>query len=275
MSRIWLPLTTLQLHITHGLQLPSFTALRHTHSHPPLHQSHSCHQSLINPDCFTTPAPHSHTHTHISSTLPCTHREVLFCPGWHSEPFPCILFPCVYLDCLYTLTVCCLPFDPACLSISSLSATCPDLCIAPVADSALPTWHLLLPLTLACLTLPCCSLKLHLDLNATDSSCYSLPHPVCSLSALDFSLSWIIPLPCCFGLCLHLACTISCLWIPRLPHPLDYVCRRLTHACLWITLSSCLCYTCCCSSRPMPVLWPRLWIKLCRWICTSLISFVL
>ncbi len=36
----------------------------HTHSHPPLHQSHSCHQSLINPDCFTTPAPHSHTHTH-------------------------------------------------------------------------------------------------------------------------------------------------------------------------------------------------------------------
>ncbi len=62
LSRIWLPLTTLQLHITHGLQLPSFTALQHTHSHPTLHQSHSCHQSLINPDCFTTPAPHSHTH---------------------------------------------------------------------------------------------------------------------------------------------------------------------------------------------------------------------
>ncbi len=59
-SRIWLPLTTLQLHITHGLQLPSFSAL--THSHPPLHQSHSCHQPLINPDCFTTPASHSHTH---------------------------------------------------------------------------------------------------------------------------------------------------------------------------------------------------------------------
>ncbi len=52
--------TTLQLHITYGLHLPSFTAL--THSHPPLHQSHSCHQSLINPDCLTTPAPHSHTH---------------------------------------------------------------------------------------------------------------------------------------------------------------------------------------------------------------------
>ncbi len=52
--------TTLQLHITYGLHFPSFTAL--THSHPPLHQSHSCHQSLINPDCFTTPASHSHTH---------------------------------------------------------------------------------------------------------------------------------------------------------------------------------------------------------------------
>ncbi len=52
--------TTLQLHITYGLHLPSFTAL--THSHPPLHQSHSCHQSLICPHCLTTPAPHSHTH---------------------------------------------------------------------------------------------------------------------------------------------------------------------------------------------------------------------
>ncbi len=62
LSRIWLPLTTLQLHITHGLQLPSFTALQHTHSHPPLHQSHSCHQSLISLDCLATPAPHSLTH---------------------------------------------------------------------------------------------------------------------------------------------------------------------------------------------------------------------
>ncbi len=36
---------SLQLHITHGLHLPSSTA--HTHSRPPLHQSHSCHHSLI------------------------------------------------------------------------------------------------------------------------------------------------------------------------------------------------------------------------------------
>ncbi len=69
--------TTLQLHITHGLHLPSFTAL--THFHPPLHQSHSCHQSLINPDCLTTPAPHSHTHTY-KQHIPCKHCKVLFLP---------------------------------------------------------------------------------------------------------------------------------------------------------------------------------------------------
>ncbi len=65
----------------------------------------------------------SFTHTHISSTLPYTRCEVLFCPGWHSERFPCILFPCVYLDCLYTLTVCCLPFW-LCLPFDSLSVCC-------------------------------------------------------------------------------------------------------------------------------------------------------
>ncbi len=51
---------SLKLHITHGLHFPSCTAL--THSRPPLHQSHSCHHSLINSDCLTTPAPHSLTH---------------------------------------------------------------------------------------------------------------------------------------------------------------------------------------------------------------------
>ncbi len=51
---------SLQLHITHGLHLPSCTA--HTHSRPPLHQSHSCHHSLISLDCLTSPAPHSLTH---------------------------------------------------------------------------------------------------------------------------------------------------------------------------------------------------------------------
>ncbi len=54
----------------------------------------------------------SFTHPHISSTLPYTRCEVLFCPVWHSERFPCILLPCVYLDCLTTLIICCLPSWP-------------------------------------------------------------------------------------------------------------------------------------------------------------------
>ncbi len=85
--------TTLQLHITYGLHLPSCTAL--THSHPPFHQSHSCHQSLISLDCLTTPAPHSHTH--LSSTLTCTHREVLFLPrlAFLSVIHPAICYLCV------------------------------------------------------------------------------------------------------------------------------------------------------------------------------------
>ncbi len=43
----------------------------------------------------------SFTHPHRSSTHPYIRCKVLFCPGWHSERFPCILLPCVYLDCLY------------------------------------------------------------------------------------------------------------------------------------------------------------------------------
>jgi len=81
-----------------------------------------------------------------------------------SEHFPWVCFP-VFTWTAYTiLTVCCLPFDPACRLISSLSAACPDLCIAPVADSALPSLHLLLSLNLACLTSSCLPIKLHLDL---------------------------------------------------------------------------------------------------------------
>ncbi len=84
LSRIWLPLTTLQLHITYGLHLPSCTAL--THSHPPLHQSHNCHQSLINPDCFTT--PHSHTHTYKQHTSMHTLQSLVLAPADISERLP-------------------------------------------------------------------------------------------------------------------------------------------------------------------------------------------
>ncbi len=51
----------------------------------------------------------SFTHPHISSTLPYTRCKVLFCTGWHSESFPCILFPWTayilwpFAACLLTL----------------------------------------------------------------------------------------------------------------------------------------------------------------------------
>ncbi len=101
LSRIWLPLTTLQLHITHGLQLPSFTALRHTHIHHCTNYT-----AVTNLPWLSCHTCTSFTHPHISSTLPYTRCEVLFCTGWHSERFPCF-----HLDCLFTLTICCLPLD--------------------------------------------------------------------------------------------------------------------------------------------------------------------
>ncbi len=120
----YISFTTLQLHITYGLHLPSFTAL--THSHPPLHQSHSCHQSLVSTDCLTTPAPHSHTHTHIyiSSTLPCTHRKVLFLPRltflsvYHSL---WLLLLCLTPDCpTLELWTCACDLDPCLVLFTSL-----------------------------------------------------------------------------------------------------------------------------------------------------------
>ncbi len=118
---------SLQLHITHGLHLPSCTA--HTHSRPPLHQSHSCHHSLINPDCLTTPAPHSLTHIKAAhkhspsakSCFPLANILSVSLVFW----FPVFTWT-AYL--LWPFAAC--PFDPACLLISSLSAACPDLALS-------------------------------------------------------------------------------------------------------------------------------------------------
>ncbi len=125
---------SLQLHITHGLHLPSCTAP--THSITPITQlSPFTHQPWLFHHTCT-----SFTHTHISSSLPCTHREVLFCPGWHSERFPCFLIPCVYLDCLFTLTVCCLPFWP-CLPVDIFSVCCLLPALTFALSLILPSLH--------------------------------------------------------------------------------------------------------------------------------------
>ncbi len=86
LSRIWLPLTTLQLHITHGLQLPSFTALRHTHSHPPLHRSHSCHSHSL--DLIVSRHLHLiHTLTFKQHTSLHSPRSLVLAPADISERY--------------------------------------------------------------------------------------------------------------------------------------------------------------------------------------------
>ncbi len=101
LSRIWLPFhhiscTTLQLHITHGLHFPSTIAPNHT--------------AVTNHSFALIVSPHLHLiHTHtISSTLPCTHCEVLFSPVWHFQAvslclpgLPIRLWP--FAVCLLTL----------------------------------------------------------------------------------------------------------------------------------------------------------------------------
>ncbi len=130
---------SLKLHITHGLHLPSCTAL--THSRPPLHLSHSCHHSLINPDCLTTPAPHSLTHIkaahkHSPSAKSC----------FAMQPFLSVSSvydsPCMTWTVYWTLNLCRLPT----LIRSALFTGYPE-CLPPApilslnsdSDSALPT----------------------------------------------------------------------------------------------------------------------------------------
>ncbi len=133
--------TTLQLHITYGLHLPSFTAL--THSHPPLHQSHSCPQSLINPDCF----PHtciSFSHTHLSSTLPFNIAKSLFLPRL---TFLSVLpFPLIATSVVWPRTA--LPWNSEPVLVTSTPAWyCLRLCSASdipvIARWPLPVWFCL------------------------------------------------------------------------------------------------------------------------------------
>ncbi len=148
-----------------------------THTFPStLHQSHSCHQSLINPDCLATPAPHSHTHTHISSTLPCKHCEVLFLPrltflsGFH----PAICYRCVWPRTAW-------PWNSEPVPVTPTSAwyclrLCPASDIPVFARWPLPVWFCLL------------NILLHMDPHAFDQS-LQLCFPVCRFKCSG-SLVW-------------------------------------------------------------------------------------
>ncbi len=115
--------------------------LRHTHSHPPLHQSHSCYQSLINPDCLTTPAPHSHTHIYKQHTSLHSPQSLVLAPADISEHYPS-----------YRLLSLCL--TPDCPTLELWTCACdPDFCL--VLFTSLPClWYsCFCPLTFACLIL--------------------------------------------------------------------------------------------------------------------------
>ncbi len=144
--------TTLQLHITHGLHFPSTIA--------PITQL----SPITNLPWLSHLTWTSFTHTHISSTLPCTHCEVLFSPVWHFQAVSLSVFPCVYLDCLYDSDRLlpafwpCLPFDilSVCRLPRPLHCPCCWFCLAfvtPITVSEPCLFDLLLFL-----------IKLHLDL---------------------------------------------------------------------------------------------------------------
>ncbi len=131
-------------------------------THIPIHHCTN-HTAVTNHSLTLIVSPHlhlihTHTHIYISSTLPCTHREVLFSPVWHFRAVSPSVFPCCYLDCSHDSD----HLLPALWY--PLSAACPDHCIAPVDDSALPLCHLFSLLDSACLTSSCLSIKLQLDL---------------------------------------------------------------------------------------------------------------
>ncbi len=143
-----LPLT----HCTSPMDYISHHAL---HSHIPVHHYtiHSLvlivspHLHLIHSHTFKQ---HSHMHSLRSLVLPWLTFWAfpLFSPGLTIYFWP-------FAACILTLPA----FKyPLCLPPA------PDLCIGPVVDSALPSLLLLLPLTIACLTTSCLSIKLQLDL---------------------------------------------------------------------------------------------------------------
>ncbi len=155
---------SLQLHITHGLHLPSCTAL--THFHPPLHQSHSCHHSLISLDCLTTPAPRSHTHLHIKQHSHMHSPQSLVLPRLTFWAFP--LYS-VSLDCLHDS-------DHLLPAFLTLPALWYPLCLPPAPTFALSLLLILPSLHYSCYCLtiavwpPLVCIKAAIGSNLTASS---------------------------------------------------------------------------------------------------------
>ncbi len=80
------------------------------------------------------------------------------------------------------------------------------------------------------------------------SLCISI---LCFPAYSGFSLFWITPVvtPCLDTVFSSSGLELVC-WISHLPRPLDYICPRLTHPCLWITLRLASAISVCWCSTP-------------------------
>ncbi len=140
--------TTAAHHSTSDYNSHHSLHLRHTHSHPPLHQSHSCHQSLISPDCLTTPAPHSHTHTYKQHTSMHSGRSLVLALADISER----------CQAYWLLSLCLTPDCPTLeLWTWTWTWTCacdPDFCLVLFASLPCLWYSCFCLLTFACLLLP-------------------------------------------------------------------------------------------------------------------------
>ncbi len=159
------PLTTLSLAPHYSCTSPTDCI-----SHPPLHLSHSCHQSLI---CTNYTAALRQA-CFISLGLHLSHCEVLFSTVWHFRAVTPSVFPCLLPGLFLRLW----PFAACLLTLPTFGY---PLCLLPAPTIALPLFINLPCLRYTCYcyrTLPVWSplvfilIKLHLDLNATEPSHY-------------------------------------------------------------------------------------------------------
>jgi len=98
------------------------TAALHPRTAFPIHHCTN-HTAVTNHSFALIVSPHLHlihTHTHISSTLPCTHREVLFRRLTFPSGYPKYIFPVCYLDCSHALSLL-LSLNLACLTSSYIN----------------------------------------------------------------------------------------------------------------------------------------------------------
>ncbi len=115
------------------------------HSHIPIHH-YTNHTAVTIHSLALIVSPHLHlihTHTHLSSTLTCTHREVLFLPR--------LTFLSVYHS-LWLILLC---LTPDCLTLELWTCACDlDPCLV-LFTSLLCLWYsCYCLLTIACLILP-------------------------------------------------------------------------------------------------------------------------